>query len=283
MIRHITNDELARYRADGVAKLPGFIDAEQVAAMLVALDEQVANPGRWVTKSHYHSDRAFGLGVPELRDYLLDPVLGENAARAMGSSSARFFFDHMFVFEPNTPVDDHYWHQDLPFWPVDGQHVVSIWLSLVDCTPESSALKFVRGTHTEQRFYPPLGFDGSPMVGDLGELASHAIDVRDLFHEHQAPPFHENPEQHGVIEFSYEAGDAVLFSTRIVHSSGGNRSLTDRRVAYSARYVGDDARLVLRRGVFQDPALLPEEDQPFEIGAPLRSRRYPVVYEAHRK
>jgi len=280
MIREVTEDELATYRADGVVKLPAFVDGEQCAAMLDVLDHQVAHPSRWVTRSHYLSDRAFGLDVPVLRDYLLDPIIGANAARAMGSSSARFFFDHMFVFETNTPVDDHYWHQDLPFWPIDGQHVVSIWLSLVDCTPESAALKFVMGTHTEDRFYPPLGFDGSPMVTDLGDLATHAVDVRDLFHEHQAPPFHEDPEKHGVVEFSYEAGDAVLFSTRIVHSSGGNRSLTDRRVAYSARYVGDDARLMLRRGVFQDPALFPEDDQPFEVGAPLTSRRYPVVYES---
>ena len=129
VIRHITDDELATYAADGVAKLPGFVDAGQVAAILESLDDQVADPSRWVTRSHYHSDRAFGLGDPVLREYLLDPVLGENAARAMDSTTARFFFDHMFVFEPNTPVDDHYWHQDLPFWPVDGQHVVSIWLS----------------------------------------------------------------------------------------------------------------------------------------------------------
>ena len=118
------------------------------------------------------------------------------------------------------------------------------------------------------------------MVGDLGELASQAVDSSHMFHEHQAPAFHEDPERHDIVEFSYAAGDAVLFSTRIVHSSGGNRSLTDRRVAYSVRFTGDDATLMLRQGVFQDPALLPDDDQAFEVGAPLTSRRYPLVYSA---
>jgi len=49
-------------------------------------------------------------------------------------------------------------------------------------------------------------------------------------------------------------------------------------VAYSARFIGDDARMTLRQGVFQDPALLPDEDEPFVVGAPMVSRRWPLVY-----
>ena len=81
-----------------------------------------------------------------------------------------------------------------------------------------------------------------------------------------------------MIEFGYEAGDAVLFHTRLVHSSGGNSSPDQRRVAYSMRYVGDDATLMLRRGIFQDPALLPDPDEPFAVGAPMDSRRWPLVH-----
>lgn len=277
-VRSITDDEIATYRDRGVAKLPGLVDLELVERMRGALDENVAHPGQWVTDAGFRSQRCFGLDDPVLRGYLLDPILGENAARAMGSSTANFFFDHMFLFEPNTPIADHYWHQDLPYWPVEGDHVVSVWLSLYDCTPESAALKFIPGSHRERRFYPPMGFDGTPMVGDLGDRAALAVDTRDEFFADQAPAFHEDPEVHGVTEFSYDAGDAVIFHTRTVHSSGGNNSVDQRRLAYSARFIGDDARMMLRQGVFQDPALLPDEDEAFEVGAPMRSRRWPRVY-----
>lgn len=277
-VRAITDTEIATYRRDGVAKLPGLVDEPLLVEMRHALDQQIESPSERVNSGSFQSDRCFGLDDPTLRAYLLDPVLGENAARAMDSSTARFYFDHMFLFEPNTPINEHYWHQDQPFWPVEGDQITSIWLTLYPCSPESGALKFVAGSHRLERFYPPLGFDGTPMTGDLGELATQAIDVRDQFFDHQPPPFHDDPERHGVIEFSYEAGDAVMFNTRVVHSSGGNQSANQRRLAYSARFVGDDARLMLRQGVFQDPALLPEDDQPFELGAPLRSRRWPIVY-----
>ena len=94
----------------------------------------------------------------------------------------------------------------------------------------------------------------------------------------QAPAFHEDPTGHDVVEFSYDAGDAVIFSTRVAHSSGGNRSADQRRLAYSVRFVGDDARMMLRQGVFQDPALLPDPDEHFAVGAPMVSRRWPRVY-----
>jgi hypothetical protein len=190
----------------------------------------------------FRSQRCFGLDDPVLRGYLLGPTLGENAARAMESTTANCFFDHMFMFEPNTPVDEHYWHQDLPFWPVAGEHIVSIWLSLYDCTPKSAALKFIPGSHHERRFYSPMGFDGTPMVGDLGARADLAVDVR------------------------------------TVHSSGGNNSADQRRLAYSVRFIGDDAPMMLRQCVFQDPALLPDADDPFEVGGPIQSRRWPRVY-----
>ncbi len=276
-VRAITEDEIATYRAEGVVKLPELVTADQVAAMLEALDHRMANPGRYGYTNVYTQDRCFALDYPVLRDYVLDPQLGANAARAMGSTGARFFFDHLFAFDPDTIVEDHYWHQDQPYWPVEGEHIVSFWLALTPCTPETSALKFIRGSHRAERFFPPVGFDGKPLRGELGPLADLAVDVSDEFLDHPPPPYHLDPEASGVIEFGYEAGDAVMFHTKLVHSSGGNSSPDRRRVAYSIRYVGDDARMMLRRGVFQDPALLPDPDERFEVGAPMVSRRWPVV------
>lgn len=277
-VRAVTDDELASYWADGVVKLPGFVSPKMVDEITDALDAQIENPSVWGGTGKQRSDRCFGIEDATLRTYLLDRTLGENAARAMRSPSANFFFDHMFLFEPDAPVDGHYWHQDLPYWPVEGEHIVSFWLSLTPCTPDTAALKFVRGSHNAAGFYRPKSFDGSTLQGDLGERGGLAIDASDQFLDIEPPAFHEDPERHGVVEFSYDPGDAVMFTTRVVHSSGGNRSPENRRLAYSARFFGPDARHTLRRGVFQDPALLPDADEPFEVGAPMRSRRWPLVY-----
>ena len=277
-IRAVTDTELENYWRDGVAKLPGLVSAPLVEAITDALDAQIENPSQWGGTGKQRSDRCFGIDDAMLRSYLTHETMGENAARAMRTSSANFFFDHMFLFEADSPVDDHYWHQDLPYWPVEGEHIVSFWLSLTNCTAETAALKFVPGTHRNDGFYRPKSFDGSTLVGDLGERASLAIDASADFLDQPAPAFHVDPAAHGVREYAYAPGDAVMFSTKIVHSSGGNRSKTSRRLAYSARYFGSDARHTLRQGVFQDPALLPDADEPFEVGAPMRSRRWPQVF-----
>ena len=277
-VRSVTDAELEAYWSNGVVKLPNLVGGSMVAEIVDALDAQIENPSVWGGTGKQRSDRCFGIDNPTLRRYLTHEVLGENAARAMRAPSANFFFDHMFLFEPNAPVDGHYWHQDLPYWPVEGEHIVSFWLSLSPCTPETAALKFVPASQHAGGFYRPKSFDGSALSGDLGERAALAIDASDQFLEDEPPAFHEDPERYGILEFSYEPGDAVMFSTKVVHSSGGNRSPDSRRLAYSARFFGPDARHTLRRGVFQDPALLPEADEPFEIGAPMRSRRWPAVY-----
>ena len=278
-VRGITEAEVEGYRRDGVVKLPGLIDTSIVEQLTGALDAQIAHPSEWGGTGKQRSDRCFGLDSPILREYLTNATLGQNAARAMGSTKANFFFDHMFLFEPDSPVDGHYWHQDQPYWPITGEHIVSFWLSLSSCTPETAALKFVPGSHNNDGFYRPKSFDGSTLEGDLGTRASNAIDATDQFLDIEPPAFHERPDQYCVLEFSYEPGDAVMFHSRVVHSSGGNRSKDSRRLAYSARFFGDDARQMLRQGVFQDPALLPDADEPFAVGAPMVSRRWPLVYQ----
>lgn len=278
VVRAVTDAELETYWDQGVVKLPGLIDADMAVAMRGALEEQLDDPSEWLLTGTHQSDRCFGLDDAMLRSYLLDPVQGENAARAMQSTRAQFYFDHVFAFEPNSPLDEHYWHQDQPYWPVEGQHIVSFWLSLVPCTPASSALKFVPGSHRASHFFRPQGFDGEPLDQDLGAFASHAVDASDQFGDDPPPAFHEDPEAHGVLAFSYEPGDAVMFHSKILHSSGGNNSPDLRRIAYSTRYIGDDARLTLRKGVFQDPALLPKPDEEFAVGAPMTSRAWPEVF-----
>jgi hypothetical protein len=278
MVRRITDEEIEGYRTDGFVKLPGLLEPAELPPLRAAIDEQLAHPGPFGSVQRFATDRCFSLDRPALRRWIVDPTMGENAARAMGSTEARFFFDHLFAFEPNQPIDEHYWHQDQPYWPIEGEQIVSFWVTFTACTAASAALKFVRGSHRDPRFYTPRGFDGDLPPDDVGDRAALAVDVRDQFRDEPPPAFHEPDSPGEVVEYDFAAGDAVMFHTRAVHSSGGNHSPTDERIALSLRYMGDDARMMLRRGVFQDPALLPDADEPFAVGAPMRSRKWPLVH-----
>ena len=64
----------------------------------------------------------------------------------------RLFYDQVFVKEPNT-VERTDWHHDLPFWPLRGNDVASVWVALTEVGPENSQLETIVGSHKWGKFY----------------------------------------------------------------------------------------------------------------------------------
>src|SRR5690606_18477869 len=89
--------------------------------------------------------------IPEYERFLTQSPTGQIAARLMGSKTARVFYDSMFYRTAGTRARTP-WHQDKPYWSVEGQHVCSLWVPL-DPVPRESALEFVRGTHAGDIVY----------------------------------------------------------------------------------------------------------------------------------
>ncbi len=266
-IRPFTEDEIAAYRRDGVAHLPALASADVVERLIAASEERFRHPGRFAEeiadRGRFFDERYIYPEQADFESFVLDSGLGEQAGRAMGSSEIRAYFDHLFLCEANTPLD-HYWHQDLPYWPADGRQVCSVWLALTDCTTESSALEFVLGTD-HGPFYAPTKFGNE----DDESFATAEPDKVPM------PRFHEQRDKYPLVSWDIKAGDALLFNARIVHASGGNRSPSQRRIAYSTRWIGDDMVWRLKPG-FQDPALFPEEK--LQDGDRLIDRRFPLVW-----
>jgi ectoine hydroxylase-related dioxygenase (phytanoyl-CoA dioxygenase family) len=63
----------------------------------------------------------------------------------MGSTQVRFFHDHVLVKERGT-VQRTPWHQDIPYYNVEGRQNVSMWIP-VDPVPRGVTLEFVVGSH----------------------------------------------------------------------------------------------------------------------------------------
>ena len=74
------------------------------------------------------------------------------AARMLGADEVRVFYDQVFVKEPQT-VEMTDWHQDLPFWPMRGGDIISIWVALTPVSHENSAVEYIAGSHKWGKFY----------------------------------------------------------------------------------------------------------------------------------
>jgi ectoine hydroxylase-related dioxygenase (phytanoyl-CoA dioxygenase family) len=147
----------------------------------------------------------------------------------------QLFHDHVLVKEPGTSKPTP-WHQDSPYYFVEGQQTVSFWCP-VDPV-EQATLRCVAGSHKWARPVLPTRW--------LSE---------DTFYVDESewmPVPDPDAEGMDVLEWPMEPGDAVAFDFRVLHGARGNDSAIRRR-AFSVRLVGDDARYVTRPGRTSPP------------------------------
>jgi ectoine hydroxylase-related dioxygenase (phytanoyl-CoA dioxygenase family) len=139
------------------------------------------------------------------------------------------------VKEPGT-AERTAWHQDLGYFHVDGAQLATTWCPLDAVTPDTGAVRYVRGSHRwAEDFKPNLFVSTMTIPGTAGS------DVPDI----DALAAAGDCE---ILTFDTTPGDVVVHHARTLHAAGPNRSATTRRRAISVRYCGDDARTRLRPG-----------------------------------
>jgi ectoine hydroxylase-related dioxygenase (phytanoyl-CoA dioxygenase family) len=197
--------------------------------------------------------------IPEFRAFVFESPAARIAARLMGSRTARFFHDHVLVKEPGSSVPTP-WHQDQPYYCVDGAQTVSFWTPL-DTVPRDIVMECIAGSHRWGKRFRPRRFDGTPLY------------AQDDFEE--LPDIEAHRGEYRILGWDMEPGDAIAFSFRTVHGAPANVSSRRRRV-FSSRWAGDDAAFADRGGKTSPPF----PDLKLRHGDPLDVPEFPVVYRS---
>lgn len=264
----IVSDELAAtFATDGVVKIPGAIDQSFIDDVLTVADKQLRDPGEWITDTNpgattgrLFTTRYLWPTDPAIHRFAFESGVAELAGRLMGATSTRLYFDHLLVKEPDT-TNATPWHQDIPYWPFLGKQICSIWVACSDATVAESSLEFVRGSHRWDAYYAPEAFGESAQawVGDFeGERCPDVEGARD---------------DYDIVGFDVEAGDAIAFSSWIVHGARGNDG-GRRRVALSTRWLGDDSTWYPHAGC--DPTVTDADTTSVMGSYPADDARFPV-------
>jgi len=186
----------------------------------------------------------------------------------MRVDQVRFWYDQLFIKEPRTQAPTQ-WHHDLPFWPLDGNHVASVWLALTPVTKETSGLVYVAGSHKWGKLYRP-----EPAIPREGFAYPEAAALE------ACPQFHkmfESPD-YRFLAWDLEPGDCLVHHPLTVHGAGVNASSDRRRVALSCRFFGGDVTWHGPRTQFSIPG---SEGKTYEIGAfPADDSVFPVVWQS---
>ena len=255
----------AAFQADGAVVVRGLFTPEEVAMAERGVAANLAAPGPFAGVASDPSDpgRFFEdfrnwSRIPEYEALAKHSAAPAVAAALMGASTVRFHHDHLLVKEAATRQPTP-WHQDQPYYNIDGRQTCSLWAPL-DPVPAEASLKFVAGSHLgpwlmprtflseEAKWFPP---------GSLAEL----------------PDIDAAPERYRILNWALAPGDAVMFHMLTLHASGGT---TRRRRALSLRYVGDD--VVHAPRTWKTSPDFPGLADELPAGAPLDHPLFPVVW-----
>lgn len=197
--------------------------------------------------------------IPEFSTFVLQSHVAEAAAQLMRTSQVQMFHDHVLVKEPGTTKPTP-WHQDSPYYFIDGEQTLSFWIP-VDPVKEAS-LRLIAGSHLWEKPVLPTRW--------LSEEDFYPADGKYL----PVPNPDAEPDKYRVLEWQMEPGDAVAFHYKTVHGARGNNT-SSRRRAFSIRMVGDDARYIERDG----PTSPPFSGHGMLPGQRLREDWFPVIWE----
>ena len=216
-------EAVAAYRNNGHILLRGLARPDEVAACRPVVASAVS---RFNRESRPLAERdTYGkaflqvlnlwCGDAEVRRFVLAARFAGVAADLLGVESVRIYHDQALVKEPgggHTP-----WHQDAIYWPIDGTRCVTMWMPLVDITPEMGVVTFVDGSNT----------------GELGEAA-----ISDDSEAH----FDAHVSRTGAklsVPVPMSAGDATFHGGWTLHKAGANSSTITREVMTVIYFASD--------------------------------------------
>ncbi|MEO7254479.1 MAG: phytanoyl-CoA dioxygenase family protein [Casimicrobium sp.] len=217
------------FARDGAVVIRGALSAEEIARLTRGIESNLARPGPLAAVAsnvddpgRFFEDFCNWQRIGEYEHILRDSALPTLAASLMRSSTARIYHDHLLVKEAGTRQPTP-WHQDQPYYNVDGRQNVSFWIP-VDPVPRETTLEFLAGSHDGTWYMPRTFMSKQAKWFPEGALA----DIPDM-------TVSENKQR--VIGWALEPGDLVAFHMLTLHAASG--SATRRRV-FSARFLGDD-------------------------------------------
>ncbi len=263
------------YRNEGVTILRGVVTGSELESLRAGIDAVVARPSARAKVASSADDP--GLFIedfctwrerPEFGDFLRTTRLPAIAARLMGSDRVVMYHDHVLVKEPRTRQRTP-WHQDQPYYDVEGAQNVSFWIP-VDPVPIDSSLELVAGTHSGPWLMPRTFLDRQAKWFPEGSLA-------DL------PDVDARRDEFTIRSWSLEPGDAIAFHMLTVHGAPGVVGEGRRRV-FSLRVLGDDMVYAPRDWVCSPDfgAVISPSDDTRRAGEPLNGDWFPELWPRNR-
>jgi ectoine hydroxylase-related dioxygenase (phytanoyl-CoA dioxygenase family) len=188
----------------------------------------------------------------EVKDFVLARRFARLASELMNVPGVRLYHDQALIKEPGGKATP--WHQDQYYWPLNTRHTITMWMPLVNVTPEMGSMSFVPGSHENTSF----------------ERMSISESSQSYFEKSIADSGVDTPS------FSLMAGDATFHAGWTLHAAHANKS-SSRREVMTIIYYADGTTLLAPENEHQvadRDVFLPG----IEPGDPARTELNPLLY-----
>lgn len=148
----VSAEQVAEFQRNGHILLRSIACSEEVAAyrgVIVAAREQFGAE-RTPLENRDTYGKAFLKGMnlwPKdegVRRFVLAGRFAKIAADLLGVEGVRVYHDQALLKEPGGGITP--WHQDQQYWPLDTDDTITMWMPLVDVSPEMGTMRFASGS-----------------------------------------------------------------------------------------------------------------------------------------
>ncbi len=263
MTEAIASNDIKNFNNDGVIVLRGIFK-DWIEVLKRGAEFHINNPSDSALihrhdsyQGHFMEDFCNWQRIAEYKDFVLNSPLGSFAADLTGSKSIQFFHDHFFYKEASSGVATP-WHQDMPYYCVDGNDTGSFWIPL-DPISKDNSLQILLGSHKFPKLVRPNKWSNNQPWYKNDDNFMDMPDIKSM--------------EKNILKPKMNLGDAILFNFKVLHSSSGNSENIPRR-AFSIRFIGDDVKYI-DRGEETSP---PFKGIDLKNGAKMREDWFPVVW-----
>lgn len=251
MTDRLSKEQIDFYQENGFVQVDDVLSADELQEFRQYIEEAMQEENQNAIKNNAQNGsyyRVLNQKVNTWRDhggmarYAFHPRFAQMARQLTGADGIRFFHDHALWKMPGdskpTP-----WHQDLPYWPMDQDKALSIWIALDDVDENNGCMMFVPKSQT---------------VGKLKGI--DLVNPQDIF-QFTKGTFVE--EQRPVI-VRMKAGSCTFHSGLTFHYAHANNTANPRR-AFAIIFMPDGTVYNGQRHVVTDDCAL-TPGQPFAGG-----------------
>ena len=211
----VSPELIAGYRQNGHVLLRGLASADEVAPYRRLITDATLrrSVGARPLAERDTYGRAFLQVMNLWRDdaevarFVMARRFAGVAGQLLGADRVRIYHDQALFKEAGggrTP-----WHQDALYWPLDGTRCITMWMPIVDVTPDMGVMAFASGSHLTGTLSDVTISDDSDADFDT-QLADGRYPVSE--------------------PLAMKAGDATFHSGWTVHKARPNESATLREV-----------------------------------------------------